>query len=242
MKIKCVIIDDEPLAINVLEDFIIKFSQLELVGKFTNSIEALRFLNTTTEVDVVFVDIKMSMMTGFELVNSLKNKVTVVFTTAYREYAVDSYELDALDYLVKPISYERFKKCIDKIEVEFQKKNNIEIEAKTNPYILVKVDKKIIKVDLEDILFVEGMREYVKIVTLDKILITYRTLTSISEDLTKYNFLRVHKSFTVSINKIISIETNRVRIKNDYIIPIGRNFIKEAKVKILSNLETINSN
>lgn len=240
MKIKCVIIDDEPLAINVLEEYIHSFSKLELVGKFSNSLEGLAFLNSNPDIDVVFVDIKMSMLTGFELVKSLKYNFSVIFTTAYREFAAESYDLDVLDYLVKPIPLTRFTKSVERIELEYHKKNDIKVETKEEPYILVKVDKKLIKIELEDILFVEGMKEYVKIVTLDKMFITYRTLTSISEELTKNNFLRVHKSFTIAINKVIALESNRVKVKKDYIIPIGRNFIKETKTKILNNLGVAN--
>ena len=163
MKIKCVLIDDDPLATKVLLNYFTNFSDFEIIGTFYNPIEALDFINNNT-VDVVFTDIQMPVMTGFELIKLIEYKTKIVITTAFREFAAESYDLDVLDYLVKPIPLPRFIKCIRKIEAEFNLKNNIKIEShRVEPYIFLKVDKKMIKITLDEILFIEGMKEYIKV-------------------------------------------------------------------------------
>lgn len=232
MKIKCVLIDDEPLAIKVLENYFTNFTDFEIIATFTNSLEALDFINSTT-VDAVFLDINMPMMTGFELISLIENKTKVIITTAFREFAAESYDLDVLDYLVKPIPLPRFIKCINKITTEYNLKNNIKVEtAKGDSHIFIKVDKKMMKINIEEILFVEGMKEYIKVVTPDKTYITHKSLTSLSEELPQDRFLRIHKSYVIALNKVKSIEGNRVQIQS-YNIPIGRNYSKEVKNKIL---------
>lgn len=232
MKIKCVLIDDEPLAIKVLQNYFTNFTDFEVIGTFNNSLEALDFINSTT-VDAVFLDINMPMMTGFELISLIENKTKVIITTAFREFAAESYDLDVLDYLVKPIPLPRFIKCINKITTEYNLKNNIKVEtAKGDSHIFIKVDKKMMKINIEEILFVEGMKEYIKVVTPDKTYITHKSLTSLSEELPADKFLRIHKSYVIALNKVKSIEGNRVQIQS-YNIPIGRNYSKEVKNKIL---------
>jgi two-component system LytT family response regulator len=232
MKIKCVLIDDEPLAIKVLQNYFTNFTDFEVVATFNNSLEALDFINNTP-VDAVFLDINMPMMTGFELISLIENKTKVIITTAFREFAAESYDLDVLDYLVKPIPLPRFIKCINKITTEFNLKNNIKVETtKGDSHIFIKVDKKMMKINIEEILFVEGMKEYIKVVTPDKTYITHKSLTSLSEELPADRFLRIHKSYVIALNKVKSIEGNRIQIQS-YTIPIGRNYSKEVKNKIL---------
>ncbi|WP_264524578.1 LytR/AlgR family response regulator transcription factor [Flavobacterium sp. N502536] len=232
MKIKCVLVDDEPLAIKVLQNYFTNFTDFEVIGTFNNSLEALDFINSTT-VDAVFLDINMPMMTGFELISLIENKTKVIITTAFREFAAESYDLDVLDYLVKPIPLPRFIKCINKITTEYNLKNNIKVEAsKGDSHIFIKVDKKMMKINIEEILFVEGMKEYIKVVTSDKTYITHKSLTSLSEELPADRFLRIHKSYVIALNKVKSIEGNRIQIQS-YTIPIGRNYSKEVKNKIL---------
>jgi two-component system LytT family response regulator len=232
MKIKCVLIDDEPLAIKVLQNYFANFTDFEVIGTFNNSLEALDFINSTT-VDAVFLDINMPMMTGFELISLIENKTKVIITTAFREFAAESYDLDVLDYLVKPIPLPRFIKCINKITTEYNLKNNIKVETtKGDSHIFIKVDKKMMKINIEEILFVEGMKEYIKVVTPDKTYITHKSLTSLSEELPADRFLRIHKSYVIALNKVKSIEGNRIQIQS-YTIPIGRNYSKEVKNKIL---------
>ncbi|WP_026730128.1 LytR/AlgR family response regulator transcription factor [Flavobacterium denitrificans] len=232
MKIKCVLIDDEPLAVKVLQNYFANFPDFEVVATFNNSLEALDFLNSTP-VDAVFLDINMPMMTGFELISLIENKTKVIITTAFREFAAESYDLDVLDYLVKPIPLPRFIKCINKITTEYNLKNNIKVEAtKGDSHIFIKVDKKMMKINIEEILFVEGMKEYIKVVTPDKTYITHKSLTSLSEELPSDRFLRIHKSYVIALNKVKSIEGNRIQIQS-YTIPIGRNYSKDVKNKIL---------
>src|SRR6218665_2387456 len=232
MKIKCVLIDDEPLAIKVLQNYFTHFTDFEVIATFNNSLEALDFINSTP-VDAVFLDINMPMMTGFELISLIESKTKVIITTAFREFAAESYDLDVLDYLVKPIPLPRFIKCIHKITTEYNLKNNIKVEtAKGDSHIFIKVDKKMMKINIEEILFVEGMKEYIKVVTPDKTYITHKSLTSLSEELPAERFLRIHKSYVIALNKVKSIEGNRVQIQS-YNIPIGRNYSKEVKNKIL---------
>ena len=232
MKMKCVLIDDDPLAINALLSYFENFTDFEIIGIFNNPLEGLGFLNTNS-VDVVFLEIKMPIMTGFELIRLLENKPRIVITTAFREYAAESYDLEVLDYLVKPIPLPRFIKCIHKIEAEYNLRNNLKIEThRVEPYIFIKVDKKMVKINIDEILYIEGMKEYIKIVTPEKNYITHKSLSSLTEELPSDRFMRIHKSYTIALNKVKSIEGNRIQILS-HTIPIGRNYSKDVKSKIL---------
>ncbi|MEC5167190.1 two-component system LytT family response regulator [Flavobacterium sp. PL11] len=232
MKIKCVLIDDEPLATKILVNYFTNFENFEIIGVYHNPIEALDFVNNN-DIDVVFLDLQMPIITGFELIRLIENKTKFVITTAFREFAAESYELNVLDYLVKPIPLSRFIRCIHKIESDFNYKNNIKIDTlKIDPHIFIKVDKKMVKIVIEEILFIEGMKEYIKVVTADKIYVTHKSLTALSEELALDLFIRIHKSYIIAIDKVKSIEGNRIQI-NSYTLPIGRNFSKEVKSKIL---------
>jgi two-component system, LytTR family, response regulator len=232
MKIKCVLIDDEPLAIKVLLNYFENFSDFEVIGTFNNSLEGLEFINANL-VDTVFLDINIPLMTGFELIKLLEKKPRIIITTAFREFAAESYDLEVLDYLVKPIPLPRFIKCIQKIEAEHNLKNNIKSENhRVEPHIFIKVDKKMVKINIDEILFIEGMKEYIKVVTTEKTYITHKSLTSLTDELPSDRFMRIHKSYTIALNKVKSIEGNRIQISS-YTIPIGRNYSKEVKIKIL---------
>ncbi len=232
MKIKCILIDDEPLAIKVLQNYFNNFHDFEIIGTFNNALDALDFINNNA-VDAAFLDINMPMMTGFELISLIENKTMVIITTAFREFAAESYDLDVLDYLVKPIPLPRFIKCIHKITTEFNIKNNIKIEnLRIDSHIFIKVDKKMVKINIDEILFIEGMKEYIKVVTIEKTYITHKSLTSLSDELPSDSFIRIHKSYTIALNKVKFIEGNRIQILS-YTLPIGRNYSKEVKSKIL---------
>jgi len=234
MKIKCIIIDDEPLAIKVIQNHLIDFPYMELVATFNNAIEALAIIENG-EIDVIFLDINMPKMSGLDFLRSLLIKPHIVITTAYREYAVESFDLDVIDYLVKPIPFGRFLKAITKItnKVGVEKDKTSETSFKEEPFIFLKVDKKLMKIKLNDILFIESLKDYIKVFTVIGDYLVHKSMTSISEELSSENFLRIHRSFTIAINKITSVEGNSVEIANRR-IPIGRNYLEFAKQKILN--------
>jgi two-component system LytT family response regulator len=232
MKIKCILVDDEPLAIKIIENYLNNFSEFEILGTFNTAFEALGFINSNA-IDVVFLDINMPLMTGFELIKLIEYKPKIIITTAFREFAAESYDLEVLDYLVKPIPLPRFIKCINKITTEFNLKSNTKTDSHRNePHIFIKVDKKMMKINIDEILFIEGMKEYIKVTTAEKTYITHKSLTSLTEELPAEQFLRIHKSYIIALNKVKSIEGNRIQI-HTHTLPIGRNYSKEVKMKIL---------
>ena len=233
MKIKCVIIDDEPLAIKVIENHLKNFDHIEVVATFTNPLKAYGILEQE-KVDVIFLDINMPQMTGFNFIKNLNHKPLIVITTAYREYAVKSFELDVLDYLVKPIPLNRFLKTMNKIYQQVYISNSSsDTNLQQEPHIFLKVNKKLIKVNLNDILYIESLKDYVKVITAIGDYVVHKSLSAITEELPQSNFMRIHRSYTISINKIEALEGNSVEIANRR-IPIGRNYIKLTKERILN--------
>ncbi len=234
MKIKCIIIDDEPLAIKVIKNHLNEFENIELVATFNTPIAALPVIESN-EIDVIFLDINMPKMSGLDFLRTLTNKPHIVITTAYREYAVESFDLDVLDYLVKPIPFGRFIKAINKVysRINLEKDKQTENSFREDPYIFLKVDKKLMKIKLSDILYIESLKDYIKVNTVLGDYLVHKSMTSISEELPGENFIRIHRSFTIAINKIKSVEGNSVEIANRR-IPIGRNYLQSAKQKILN--------
>ncbi|WP_299886112.1 LytTR family DNA-binding domain-containing protein [uncultured Lacinutrix sp.] len=233
MKIKCVIIDDERLAIEVIESHLKNFDHVEVVASFDNPLKAYPVLERE-KVDVIFLDINMPQMTGFSFIENLTNKPLIVITTAYREYAVKSFELNVLDYLVKPIPFNRFLKTINKIYQQVYV-NNVSGDSnlQQEPHIFLKVNKKLIKINLNDILFIESLKDYIKVITTLGDYVVHKSLTAITEELPQSNFMRVHRSYTISINKIVALEGNTIEIATRK-IPIGRNYLKIAKERIFN--------
>jgi DNA-binding LytR/AlgR family response regulator len=222
MKTKCVIIDDEPLAIALIEEHISKFSNLTVVAKCNNAIEGFEALKAL-EVDLIFLDIQMPMLTGIEFLKSLSNAPKVIFTTAYREYALESYELEVIDYLLKPISFDRFFKAINKyfksaeiktISVPVESK----LDASTN-HIYVNMNKKHHKVLFDDILYAESLKDYVRIHTSETTIVTKEKISDFEKKLPS-NFLRTHRSYIVNSNKITAFTAQDIEIGN-LEIPIG---------------------
>jgi DNA-binding LytR/AlgR family response regulator len=234
MKIKCIIIDDEPLAISIIKSYLKSINNLELMGTFNNPIEALSTIENN-EIDVLFLDINMPQMNGLDFLKTLTVKPLVIITTAYRDYAVESFDLDVLDYLVKPIPFGRFVKATNKITNRFSKLNDKsnEIILNNEPFIFLKVDKKLVKIMLNDILLIESLKDYIKVITIVGDYLVHKTMTSISNELPSDNFIRIHRSYTVAINKITSVEGNSIEIGKRR-IPIGRNYLEFAKQKILN--------
>lgn len=234
MKINCLIIDDEPLAINVIKNFLVNFKNFEVVGTCKDAVEGFNFLSNQ-EVDVIFLDINMPTISGLDFLRSLQNPPAVVITTAYREYAVESFELDVIDYLVKPFSLQRFMKTINRIEQRCAEKETNEkgsSDEGEKAHVFFKIDKKMIKVYLDDILYIESLKDYVRIKTYDESLINHNNLVGIAEILPADDFVRIHRSYIIAINKVKAIDGNQVEIA-DKLLPIGRNYQKDIKNLLL---------
>ena len=233
--INCVIIDDEPLARKGLREYISDVDFLNLAGEYDNALKATEMISRG-EAQLLFLDIQMPKITGLEFMKTLQKPVPVIFTTAFPQYALDGFDLNALDYLVKPISFDRFLKAALKAKeyYEVRQKNDADKTpvAEVGDYFFVKADNKLVKVLFSDILFIEALQNYVVIHTQEKKLITYLTFKSVEEYLPSSQFIKVHKSFIVSATKIDSIEGNDIRIGQHY-IPISRNLKDEVMGKLL---------
>lgn len=226
-KFKCYIVDDEPLALNVIEQHLSKFAAFEVCGKTTDPVEALAQIKRL-QPDLLFLDIEMPEITGLELIESMQHKPEIIITTAYREFAVEGFELNVLDYLVKPIPFKRFVKAIDK----FLEGRSPAVAVALPPLpdvVFVKADRKTIRVALDEILYVEGVKDYVKIVLAGEKIMTKVSIGHFFEELPKDRFLRVHKSFVVNRSKITAFTAQDVEI-GKLEIPVGREY-KEAFLK-----------
>jgi DNA-binding LytR/AlgR family response regulator len=235
--IRCLIVDDEPLALHILEDYMSKISFLQLVKATTNPIEALSLVQDKS-VDLVFLDVQMPELTGIQFLRIANGKAKVILTTAYPQYALEGYELDVIDYLLKPIAFDRFYKSVQKAQTVLQPQPPAGIQtAPAEPvkqsqndfisdFIFVKTEHKIQKVYLNDILFIEGLKDYISIFTPAERIITLQNMKKMEDALPPKHFIRVHKSYIVSINKIDSIERSRIFI-GDKIIPVGDTYRDE---------------
>jgi DNA-binding LytR/AlgR family response regulator len=233
MKIKCLIIDDEPLAINVIKNHLENVKNIEISGTFENALDALNYMNEHS-VDLIFLDINMPLLDGLNFVKSLVKKPIIVITSAYTEFAIETYELDVLDYLVKPISLPRFLKATTKVFRKYNEQMYSTAHHAERPYLFIKVDKKKMKkIFLDEILVVESLKDYLKISTTSSRYIIHQTLSSFTEQLPGDNFIRINRSYTVAIDKIESLEGNSVEIGGIRYV-IGRTFIDEVKSKILN--------
>ena len=226
-KIRCLVIDDEPPAREMLIQYIAGVDSLELAGVCSNAIEATNFLKDHP-VDLLFLDIQMPQLPGTNFIRTLKSPPKVIFTTAYRKYAVEGFELDAVDYILKPISLERFLKAVNKVlQTNFstvQATNDIkENHTDPNRFLYFRVDRKMVKVLLNDILFIEGLKDYVKIFTAGKAIVTKHVLSTLEGMLPSDEFLRIHRSYIIAINKIDSYNADSIEIAK-HELPIGRLF------------------
>jgi len=233
--INCVIIDDEPLARKGLREYISDVDFLHLAGEYDNPLKATEMISGG-EAQLLFLDIQMPKITGLDFMKTLQRPVPVIFTTAFPQYALDGFELNALDYLVKPISFDRFLKAALKAKeyYEVRQKNDADKTpvAEAGEYFFIKADNKLVKVSFNDILFIEALQNYVVVHTQEKKLITYLTFKSVEEYLPSLQFIKVHKSFIVSAAKIDSIDGNDIRIAQHH-IPISRNLKDEVMDKLL---------
>ena len=224
MKLRCLLIDDEPPALKILASYISNINGLEIVGQCKNALEALDVLNQHA-VDVIFLDIKMPKMLGTEFLKNLSHPPKVIFVTAYRDYAVEGYELDAVDYLVKPVSFERFFKAITKLNRMMGKETiSASVDYKSNPeaFVYLKVDKDMKKIFVNDIVYIESWKDYIKLFLINgKSLIIKQTITAMENLLSEHRFLRVHRSYMVSLKKISGYNGVSVQLDAKE-IPIGR--------------------
>jgi DNA-binding LytR/AlgR family response regulator len=221
--LKCLIVDDEPLAIKLLEDHISKVPFLESAGIYSNPLEALLAFNKNP-VDLIFLDIQMPQLNGVQFMQLLQNRTQVIIASAYQEYAIEGFEHNVVDYLLKPISFERFYRAVEKA---YNLKNptatitrSQEMFPATGGYIFVKVENKMVRVELDDILYIEGQKNYVFVYTKTQRIMSLQVMKQLEELLPPNRFVRVHKSYIIALDKITSIERQEILIK-DRIVPIG---------------------
>ncbi|GGA84628.1 LytR/AlgR family response regulator transcription factor [Puia dinghuensis] len=235
-KIRCVIADDEALSREVLESYIAQLDKLQLITQCKNGLEVFSILKQQP-VDLLFLDVQMPQLTGIELLRSLQHPPKVVLTTAYRDFAMEGFELNVLDYLLKPISFERFLKAIDKYESNGMSAANVpqvhSFTGHAEAFIYVKADKKMVKVFLKNIFFIESRKDYVRIRTADKDIITYQTMNHFEETLPDVHFLRVHRSYIVALEKITAVTAAKIEM-DDLEIPIGAIYQKQVWQKLFN--------
>lgn len=238
MILKCIAVDDEPLALDIIEDYISKVPFLELVKRTENAIEALQLVQAGG-IDLVFLDIQMPDLTGIQFLKIASGKSNYILTTAYSQYALESYDLNVSDYLLKPIAFDRFYKAVEKVRNQMQKEEiaaPVALEpaptispspaAPVQDFIFVKTEHKIQKIQLDDILYIEGLKDYISIFTKSERIITLQNMKKMEETLPKGEFIRVHKSYIISLDKVESIERSRISITGK-IIPIGDTYRDE---------------
>ena len=235
-KITCVIVDDEPVARDILTSYVAKIPSLELIATCKNAMEAFQVSNTQN-IDIFFLDINMPDISGLSVAKSINQKSKIIFTTAYREYAVDGFDLQAVDYLLKPISFDRFLQAINKL---FHQNSNVSSEISSeenlvkNDFIFVRSDRKMLKINFDELLYVESLSDYIKLHLKDKVITTRETISNIETKLPAKNFLRIHRSFIVNLKKATSYTNEFVEIGKNA-IPISRTY-KENVLKKLAEI------
>ena len=237
MSIRCLIVDDEPLAVEILESFVERVDSLDLVASCTNGVKAFDILKKE-KVDLLFLDIQMPKLTGIEFLKILNPAPQVIFTTAYRDYAVESYELNVVDYLLKPIAFDRFLKAINKVMETDLKNTSADVKEVpapsegTDPYLFLKSDRKMVKVYLKEISYIESLKDYVRIKMADgKEVISLQKISYLEKKLPADCFLRIHKSYIIAIHRIAAFSASSIDI-GDKEIPIGRSYKSEV-MKVL---------
>ena len=234
MKLKCIIIDDEPIARKVLQEFIEEIDYLELAGQAENSLKAMSLLNNN-DIDIIFLDINMPKINGIEFLKTTKLNASIIMTTAYTDYAVEAFGLEVLDYLVKPIAFDRFLKACNKAKETEGLKKTIQVQpTKANDHFFVKYNNQIEKIFYDDLAYAEAMLNYVMLYTNSKKMMVYVTIKSLEEQLPADSFIKVHKSFIVNILKVKSIEGNMINIAEAK-IPISQNLRDTVINKIVKD-------
>jgi len=225
MKLKCIAIDDEPLALQQLAGYIQKLPYLELVGLCSGAFQALELMEKQP-VDLMFVDINMPDLNGLEFVKSLTQKPLLIFTTAYSEYALEGFKVDALDYLLKPFSFAEFSKAAGKARTQFELMQNAPEKPEiSDEFLFIKSEYKLLRVNLKDIQFIEGMKEYVRIhITGQKPIMTLLSMKSLEEKLPENKFMRVHRSYIVNLEKVTTVERFTIISDDKHRIPVSENY------------------
>jgi len=228
---RCLVVDDEPLAIDVIENYLERFANTETL-RAENAMDAFSILKGE-QIDLMFLDIEMPLLNGLDFLKSLKNPPPVIITTAYRNYAVESFEFEVLDYLVKPIAFPRFVKAYERA-LKWQtagEKTDPARSAEEPGYLFLKVDRKLIKIIISEIWHIESLKDYVRLTTLSGSFISYQSLTSLTEKLPPDRFLRIHRSYTIALDKVSAVENNCVVIHGKS-IPISREHRQEVLKKL----------
>lgn len=236
MKVKCLLVDDEPLAIQLLKNHLEQLEMFEVVAACSNALKALEVLRSKS-IDLIFLDIKMPQITGIDFLKTLKNPPAVIITTAYREFALDGYDLDIVDYLLKPITFDRFFKAIDRYlrTIQTQEPKLTTVQNTTDQFIYIKTGGKFHKLYIDDILYVESLKDYVLIHCKNQKINAKYKISDIETELKAFNFLRIHRSYIVNQHKITAFTINDIEIGSQE-IPIGTNY-KEYVFKTLKNLK-----
>jgi DNA-binding LytR/AlgR family response regulator len=227
----CIIIDDEPMARNGLREYIGEVDFLKLLGEFEHPLKAMDIMGKQT-VDLIFLDIQMPKITGTDFLKSLQQPPLIIFTTAFPDYALQGYELNAVDYLLKPFSFDRFLKAVMKAKTLLSKITQADNTENADEYFYIKSDNSIVKIRLDDILFAEALQNYVAIHTIQKKYVSYLTFKAVLDKLLPHQFIQTHKSFIVSPSKVDSVSGNEMQI-GSHIIPISRNLKDEVMEKLL---------
>ncbi len=238
MKLQCVIVDDEPLAITIIEGYLKKIPYIEIIGKFDNAIPVYEFLKENI-VDLLFLDIEMPNITGIDFLKSLSSPPSVIFTTANKNYAIEGFDLNVVDYILKPITFERLFKAVNRVYENLNREKKTE-KPESNEFLYLKENKKMVKVYFKNILYFESIKDYVKVVTLCKTVITKQQLSYFESSLNNSKFLRIHRSFIVATDKIDAYSLSGIDI-GDTELPIGRKY-KETVIEALENLNNIKNN
>ena len=227
MKTRCLLVDDEPIALDILTAYVRQIPMLELAGRCPSAVEAFGVLQTNT-VDLLFLDIQMPRLSGLELLRTLPNPPKTIITSAYREYALDGYELNVVDYLVKPIAFERFVRAVGKVSAAPPVRTPIaDPVAMEEPFLFVREDRRLVRVDLQDIIALESLRDYVKISTTTQTITTRQTIGYYEELLPASQFMRIHRSFMVAIAKIRTITDVQIEVPGQT-LPIGRHYKQQV--------------
>lgn len=238
MKIRCLVIDDERLAREYIKNYISKVPQLDLVGEFNSPLKAIDLIKAG-KVDLLFLDIQMPDITGVDFLKSLQLKPEVIFTTAYQEYALEGFNLNVVDYLLKPFSFDRFYQAVNKVIDKIESKKPVQVQPEipeqslasfTENYLTIRADRKYYKINFDDLKYVEGQKAYVTFHTSEKRITALASLKELEEKLPENQFIRIHKSYIVSIKEIMSLEGNDLEV-GKIMLPIGKNY-KEQVLKI----------